>query len=30
MQAFTNFGSMLRAGSNGMWGKHMHSREADE
>ncbi len=30
MQTFTNFGSMLRAGGNGMWGKHMHSREADE
>jgi hypothetical protein len=30
MQTFTSFGSMLRQGGNGMWGKHMHSEKEDE
>ena len=29
MQTFTNFGSMLRQGGNGMFGKHMHSKEEE-
>ena len=30
MQTFTSFGSMLRAGGGGMWGKHMHPKEDEE
>ncbi len=30
MQTFTNFGSMLKFGGRGGWGKHMHSEEEEK
>ncbi len=30
MQTFTNFGSMFKHGGNGMWAKHLHSKEEEE